>query len=173
MVSPDPPSHSLPHRCLHYWTGPGKVFCILSQQTFSWEQNPLLTKHTLISHTAGFTILHFGRTFLSNFCFPTNTHTCCCIKDWLWNCIKLASKEFCPKFGSIKYFFRIKSLCLLFHVLYFLSFYNKNVKGLCAPLTKKYSLGDWASKKFQFDKMVDLYFKASHFGLRAWTWPPD
>ena len=25
MVSPDPPLHSLTHRCLHYWTGPGKL----------------------------------------------------------------------------------------------------------------------------------------------------
>ena len=25
MESPDPPLHSLPHRCLHYWTGPGKL----------------------------------------------------------------------------------------------------------------------------------------------------
>ena len=33
MVIPDPPSQSLPHRCLHYWTGPGKLqnpsFCHL------------------------------------------------------------------------------------------------------------------------------------------------
>ena len=35
MESPDPPPHSLPHRCLHYWTGPGNL-TVLANPSFCY-----------------------------------------------------------------------------------------------------------------------------------------
>ena len=36
MESPDPPPHSLPHRCLHYWTGPGNLTVLANPFCYLW-----------------------------------------------------------------------------------------------------------------------------------------